>query len=213
MSSYRPTVSEVLRITYVTQMDNQAGLNNQYYQVTTVTGLGCTLDQIAVAAGNTVGGLYAPLLTSVAEYRGVIVHAFQAIPQPAPGLAPDPTPGASGDDPLPGQVAGIITFTTEFAGPGGRGRIYVPFPDETDNDVDHRPTATWITAATNLATFLATPFSTTDGGNQTICTPGIWHRPPLAEPSFREITGWIVRSRWGTQRRRGDYGRTNLPPV
>lgn len=210
---YYPPDGEVLRVTYVMQLALQAGLNNMHFRVSDSTGLGASLTEIATALGDAAEEEYADCITSEAQFRGTLVHAFQATPQPAPGRYSNVINGTQGLTPLPTQVAGILSFVTDYAGPGGRGRIFIPFPDEAQNNAARQPSAGWIANVTLLAIELTAPLLVVGAGGSCYVNPGIWHVPEDGFPTFRPITGYIVRTRWGTQRRRGDYGQTNLPPV
>jgi len=56
---------------------------------------------------------------------------------------------------------------------------------------------------------LYTPTTVAAGGNDATLLPVVFHR---ATNTGNDITSYLVRPVWATQRRRGAYGRQNVPP-
>lgn len=115
---------------------------------------------------------------------------------------------------LPKQAAGIISKKTDLSGKKNRGRMYIPFPREEDNTTDGKPDPSYLTLLQFIADwFKGSPAPirtvTVAGGGQVNVRFGIYHRSDL---SFTPCTNFVVRNTWGNQRRRGDYGRTNVLP-
>jgi hypothetical protein len=118
--------------------------------------------------------------------------------------------GDNAGDALPRQTSGIISLVTALGGRKNRGRVYVPFPSETDNAIAGHPTAGYVTALGDLAAILTGPYiGVGAGGNTNDLQPVILHR---VDGSVTPITGHFERSFWATQRRRGDFGRPNTGP-
>jgi len=106
------------------------------------------------------------------------------------------------------QASGIVTLTTGLGGRKNRGRIYLPFVTEEMNETTGSPNGAGITAMENVATFYSTVQNVTVGDFTMILAPVLVHRGPAPdEPT--PITGFIVRDKWATQLRRGDYGPIN----
>jgi hypothetical protein len=118
--------------------------------------------------------------------------------------------GTAGTDPMPSQVAGVISRKSGFAGRRYRGRVYVPFPSEQDNDAFGRPTANYQSRLAAFAQLLPGITTINVGGGQIQLQGTVVSRKfNLDTP----ILTTVARQFWGTQRRRGDFGRTNPPPV
>lgn len=210
------TLGDVLRIRFFTYLTNQVGINTVHYQLTNIAGAGPWISPFSSwnAQEALIGPLMVPCISAAAQYLGSAASYI------APTLAPtnessnssQAANGTMANTPLPGQVAGIITKNTATPGKGGRGRIYMPFPgiDAITPPVDH-PNAAYVALISSFGNALF-------GGSFTVTIAGLtltWmsilykrSAPALPLP----LIGKTARARWGTQRRRGDYGRQNGLP-
>jgi hypothetical protein len=84
------------------------------------------------------------------------------------------------------------------------------FPDEADNEADATCTASYRTRMATLAASYLSPTTVTVGANSIDVIPVILDRGTFAT---LDVDFVITRDRWGTQRRRGDYGATSNPPI
>lgn len=197
----------LLRVACIT--DDQAAINTYYFVVSGVIG-GTVLDSDAAAAFNTtLAPLYKAVLSEEAEYYGVSLGRVTPTPKTVPAV--NTSSRGAGDvagDMLPGQVSGIISFKTAFAGRKYQGRVFIPFPSETDNAA-HIPVAGYGTRLQALATAINTPQVATAGGSSATFTLFMFHRN---DSSATKITTATAKRLWATQRRRGDYGQRNPPP-
>jgi hypothetical protein len=110
---------------------------------------------------------------------------------------------------LPTQVSGIITKRSSFTGRANRGRIYFPFPATQSLDTDETPKAAYVTLIQAYADNIGALHSVTSAGGSANLTPIIVNR------TLSHLVVWedsLARKRWATQRRRGDFGRTNVLP-
>jgi hypothetical protein len=169
------------------------------------------IDNAFLAAG--IGVIYGTLIANGATMQGV-----RYAPQPNPmGLAPiyssaTNTAGTGGAVALPKQATALIRFKTLLLGGSGENRLYIPFPPATANETTGEPTATYIGLLNTMALILAGPVacqSTTGGSGQLI--PTLNRRPTSTFP-LTQIQAGLAGHAWATQRRRGDYGRTNRSP-
>jgi len=156
--------------------------------------------------------LYKALLASDAVYVGLQVNRI--FPLPVTIADQNVTGGGAGTaagDILPRQVSGIITKRTAFSGKKYRGRIYLPFPAEGDNDpVIGSPVAGY---TTRLDTFKASLFGNwtiSSGGNGAVMVPIVWHADTS---TYDDVVGSTSRPFWATQKRRGSYGEPNPFPL
>jgi len=184
----------------------------RHYKTTAKAGAGATLSQLLAALAT--AGLpdsYKTLLSSEASYVGMDAQViFPTLGLPV-GNVTGADAGDNAGDPLPSQVSGLLKITTQLGGRANRGRAYIPFPFEGDNDASGRPQAAYVAALDGLGTiFAAARPGVGAGGDTNDFTPVIYHRHNHTTTPISLIVG---STRWATQRRRGNYGRPNLPPL
>jgi len=204
--------NDIWQVRIYTNMQNQLAVNSFYYKGSAVTGVvpsSTWLSQIDAAWASD----WKALLTNAAVYLGVTVQRM--LPLPKTILEPTAVgtgTGNAGATMMPKQVSGIGTFRTDFAGPSARGRVYIPFPDEADNGATAVPSAGYLTRLTTMMNLLSIPFVVAPGGGNTATlTRVLWH-PALSAATALTVTSFLVRAKWATQRRRGDYGQPNQLP-
>lgn len=203
-------VNDVLEVRYVSTAGLQVSLNVRHYVITSVGAPEPTHQDIADRLGVVMATQYKTQLSSSATFRGIGVRRL--LPPPRTAETVDGTtsgPGTRGADLLPKQIAAVISLRTAEATRRGRGRMYIPFPSETDNTSAGLPVAAYGTDLVNLAALQNDLITVTAGGGTLVMTPVIFRR---SDGTTRVITQVNARSIWGTQRRRGDFGRTNEPP-
>jgi len=203
-------IGDLIRLRVATYTPNQVGINTAHFLVQAATGTGRTTQQVADAFDATLAPRYKALLSVGARYRGCSIQRV------APGGVTVPAaqsindgPGTVAGDMLATQVSGIISAKTDLAGPAYRGRVYIPFPGEDDNAATGVPVAGYVTRLDDVGDELYTSVTIAAGGNGVTLDPVIFHR---AFNSATAITDYVNRTVWATQRRRGAYGRQNVPP-
>lgn len=201
---------EVYELRFVCTHGQQVALNIKHFFVAAIAPNSTQLE-FAQALSATFGPLYVNLLNQNAKFRGVGVRkVFPA--QDYEILSADAdTAGAIESDPLPKQICGLIAFRATGITNRRIGRLYVPFPAEASNDpTEGRPNAAYRTSLEALGL----PFTenyvwmSAEGENT-----GFFIIP--ANDNFATITQIYQRTarlQWATQRRRGDYGATNIGP-
>lgn len=193
-------------------MGDQASVNTLVYRYTNTAGALQEID-----AANDVSAYFAAamkaLICTEASYDGIVMQRIA----PAPRLDPVLSGVGSGNGdvantpPLPSQVCGLITKRTGQATRTGRGRMYVPFPAETDsNGGTGRPTAGYLTRLDTLAGLLTASIVVTDGVNAGALDLGLFTQ---AGGFFLPVLQCTERDRWATQRRRGAFGPQNVSPL
>jgi len=193
-----------------TVLDAQTAINVWGWQCTAITGTGVTMAELAANVRAGLATPFPPILTSAATFRGV--GAQQAYP-PKDGEAYSTAGalvGTGGAIPLPKQTCGISSIYDGKAGRKHRGRIYWPFPASTANTTDGQPTGAYVTLLEALKTYLGAGILVTGAGGTANFTFSLLHRATINGDQIIRI---VSRTIWGTQRRRGDYGRTNASPV
>lgn len=197
---------------------NQLSVNTVLYRVQTVTGTP-TDSQLADAMAEALSTEYKALLPSSASYKGAScrIEWGTGIPLGGPShySAEGAGVGVAEGNVLPLQTCGIITKLSNVRGPGGRGRIYVPFPADSFQDVSGSPIAATYGP---LLTALGTNLIGIDGINITFVTEGDGEvvvrsliKAPFPDTPLSDVLtdGYLIRDKWGVQHRRGDYGTPN----
>jgi hypothetical protein len=203
--------NDYLEIKYYTYLDNQLGENVFYGKILADGGPGPWAPiAVANALSTWLHVQIKALIANPALYLGVSLRYW------SPGSPNWATVwsklnqgvGNAGATPCPKQCSGIFSKNTALAGQKNRGRTFVPFPATADTEPGGNPTASYLTRLTAYA-------QRVDNVENIGADYGIafglftWRM----SASFRAITECVVRDRFATQKRRGDYGRVNaIPP-
>lgn len=203
---------DLYTMTVATYQSDQLGLNVRQYVVDSVTG-GTVNDQnMAETFDAGLAPLYKAYLGTDAVFYGVRVGKFLPLPPTYPQFSTAHTgAGTGGAQSLPGQVSGIITLETDFAGRGYRGRVYLPFPSRSLDDATvNRPSDAALDLFNAIGTYLTGTRVLTSGGSTAVLKPILWH---AEDGDYTPINNSDARQAWATQKRRGNYGRPNeIPP-
>lgn len=203
-------VGDIYEMRVICATSSQISVNVYHHLVTSETVTPASLQAIATAFDARVQAIYKLLMTDQATYRGVGVRKIKPLP---PTLEVTATanqgPGTNTGDPLPKQIAGVISFRTSFSGVRYRGRKYIPFPAEGSSTTSAQPFPAYVTGLQGLADAVIPILTVNDGANSTTLGFAIFHRD-TREADL--VISAIPRAVWGTQRRRGDFGRANTPP-
>lgn len=201
-------VGDILSLRAHTFYQNQAGVNQFAYKVTTVVGAP-SLQGILDTWSADAAAAYLQWLTPGAEYEGLKGMVIRGTTKYLPTIS---TAGRGTSVvvgiPHPKQISGLTTKVTELAGRANRGRVYWPFPWTDTNDNSGAPTPLQVTLMTTLAgTFLAVTTKAA-GVDSATFQPVLLHKVPTLAPT--PILTSLTAAKWATQRRRGDYGRPNV---
>lgn len=153
-------------------------------------------------------GLYAACLDANAVANGMKLEWFGATPRPEPVYYRQDVNGTVVGDPLPRQCSGIIGWRSGLIGASRRGRSYIPFAAEADNVPAAHPSVGYLNNLDTLATFLRNNIVPVGG------VPVTWALQVYSTTldDFFEVESYVLPDKWATQRRRGDFGRTNVLP-
>lgn len=216
------SVGMVVEIIPTWYYNNQVGLNVHHMLVQSVAGAMSDLDLAYAAMETPVGGN--PISD---QYRDIVGPDASLLGASAQIIYPDRyviqswTVGAGiGTDignQLPSQVAGLVSKYGQEATRRARGRNYYPFP--TDNALfggtADGPGPIYVQKCVDIATFfmgnpLGTIWNGITSGDEANLVEIVFN---LTSPITSNVVNRVVgRPYWATQRRRGDFGRTNLPP-
>ncbi len=216
---YTPVVNDILEARFITfnpTLPAQIGVNVVHYRVSIVTGTGQTLTQMAASLDAVVAPLYKNVISSTCSYRGMQLQrafpkprTFQEFSNASAGT------GSGAATQTPTQVTGVIKVTTAKAGRPFRGRIYVGFLGTGSIAGTGNPTAAYVTALQALGNAIfPSSYGVLSGGNGFTMVPCVFHakgygKPPANIATVDDITAVVASSLAGTQRRRGNYGRSN----
>lgn len=205
-------VNDVIEAVVVSQQQEQAGLCVLHYRVASVTPPEPTILSIATQLDSELHVAWKAMMNGVAQYLGVSAQrVFPLPPGLRVGASPNSGPGTALGEAMPKQVTGFVKRLSFAGGRRGRGRNYIPFPAEGDNDADSTPTAGYIGRLDALASILDNVITVTEAGGELTLQPGVFSR--TAPITIFDVAVVESVDRWATQRRRGDFGRTNIPSI
>lgn len=201
---------DYLRVTFVCKAGEQLGLNVRHFMYTKTEGDPLSDQQVADAISLYYDQHYVGLLPPDASYRGVILA--RETPSPTAQIYSNEGQAVGsnqGEDVLPRQVAGIITLRTGQPGPGGRGRVYIPFPYRgADSTSTFNPTGAYVDKLASLALQFAGDEVVPAGGDSFVLTNVLKTRK-TGQIVYLPITSSLARGYWASQRRRGTLGAAN----
>lgn len=202
---------DIMACRVVTDKGEQLGLNILHYRLVAFTPPGPTLEEMAQALDGHISPLWRGLMSSSADYRGVLLRRVW------PGPTLDATsriaigPGGLAGNAIPPQVSPYCTLYAGPPGRRGRGRIYFPFTADTHVAPDGTMNAGGQTAFTLNVGQMITPLTTTGAaaGSATLQL-GIYARDLH---SIQDVVSFRVNIRFGSQTRRSFTRRPNVIPV
>jgi hypothetical protein len=202
-------INDVLEVRFVCKAPTQYAFNVRHFRVTAIGGGQPTLDTAVLAMSAKFGPLYKACMSSTATFYGCDVRRLLPSLSLAVQTKTGSGAGTVAGDLMSTQTAGVISLRTNLPGKKFRGRMYIPFPGETDNDVNARPVAALLS---NYAALLLphTQNTTYNNGADNFSAVGvIYHRSVKTETT---IVSGFVRLDWGTQRRRSSINRPDRAP-
>jgi len=210
-------VGDVLAMRAWSVLDEQAAVNTYCYRVNAVTG-GGVQDQDFCSDFDTLfmSPFYQALQPPTVEYRGTqayLIHRLAGgLPNPVISLAGAHV-GTHGTGPMPRNAAVIMKYATALRGPGGRGRLYLPFVDGDYVADNGRPTAALGVIVNSVCSTLLTPITITRTTNTATLSWVLAHRKKGTPFAANEILTAQLSDRIGTMKKRGDYGKANTSPI
>lgn len=200
-------VDDIIVTKVLCWVNYQVGINVRHWKVSDNPG-NVTLEELLELWETDLVPFYAGYLSTA-----TIVDALKAqIIDPAPSMEVTRLLGTAGlatATTMPRQACGVVTLLTGLGGRKNRGRFYVPFPTEEMNEANGSPNAAAGTVMADLGTFYTSHYGINIDGTRTAgLDPVLVHRGP-APDAPTPLTSFIVRDKWGTQKRRGDYGKLN----
>lgn len=207
-------VNDILYVQSIIQEVNlqQTAVITRFLKVTSIVAPGVvTFGDVAAAVDALVGTRYNVLINNNADYLGTRVRRLRPVGLEAwENSTASANTGVAGAVAMPGQVTGLIRFTTNQIGKRGVGRLYIPFPAAADNILEGVPRPGYMTAAQSLGQRYVIQVTVTAGAaiytlDWVLVTRG-------GVPVERRVLDSLPVKAWATQRRRGSFGRFNKPP-
>lgn len=198
----------------------QEAVNTIYFEVNTV--IGGTEGDLADTWTTSWGVPVRTCIANTATYLGVDIQDVTGAPPYETQAASilEQGIGSGGAVQLPGQVSGVLKMTTALTGRAYRGRLYIPFPPTAMVSVGPPPvpSGAYNTILNALGDLMVGSFAILAGGSGGVTGNAnviLKHRKNKANvtPPPTNVINAIATGQWGTQRRRGDYGRQNSQPV
>lgn len=210
-------VGDVLAFRVWCTLDNQASVNTYNYLVGSVVGGGITDQNASDAFDTLINAFYKGITTTSVLYQGVqtyfIRRTFGSLPAPVKSVANGGF-GLQAPPTLPPNTAAIMKYNTFERGPGGRGRVYLPFIASLLSSAFGTFTVAMDVAVNSLASALLSPLVVTSGGNSATLIWSLVARHPSPAPvTTRQIIGAQSAGIFGQMHKRGSYGRANSSPI
>lgn len=203
-------VNDILKAQIFCVQNNQTSCNVLHFRVVSNGAVPLTEQQTVDDFSSVVATNLKPCLTSQADYYGVTLQRVAPTPVGAQWTSANGSgPGTSGGDAMPWQVAGLVGKKTALAGRRYRGRCYIPFPSEQDNQAGGTPAALYLTAIGTFGNNVMMGWAAVVGLNALTTEGGVYSK---VLNSFAAMLSAPFRTKWATQRSRGQFGRPNAPP-
>ena len=150
-------------------------------------------------------------MSSGARYEGMSIQLISQPPAPKQISTNANGVGNRTGDLLPPAVTGLINFKSDIATRRGRGRMYVPFPCEIDNDANGHPSAQVKSNMQTMADYFANIRDIVVAGD-TVATlkPVLVNRVNLATIQIKLGT---ARGEWASCRRRSFIRHGDVAPI
>lgn len=208
--AYVPANGDIIRVTIAaTFPDSQIQENNLNYVITSAGGT-----DFRPTLGPSVYALFlANWLNSMSydsSMYGWKVAVVNRSPNPVPASAVATNVGSISAHPCPTQARPILSWQTANGGRGYRGRLFLFTPSSNAVSATGYLDTTPAAASAALAAALLPPI--TAGGTTLQLVIAHRHKGPPVTWTVDPVTAAIARVKIGTQRKSGNYGRTNVGP-
>ncbi len=190
---------------------NQVSVNILYYQVQSVAIASATNVEAASWLSTAFSAPMKAILNNNANYFGLTLTRVLPLPRTTQlGVTDGAGAGSRSGDLAPAQLSMVLTKRSTKAGRQFRGRFYIPFPSQSDIETTRLPKAAYVADADTLGATLAATQVVVGGGGDATLIPVIYSK---VGGTFTTIANSTGAAKFGTQRRRGEFGRPNaIPP-
>lgn len=210
---YTLAVGDLVEARFYCNDAAQNGINVIHYNVTAVIGGSRTDQQVADALSTAAAGAYKPYLPSICSYAGLTLQVVDPVPQVRVRSVLGNGFGAQVADPLPPEVTLKIEARANVVGRRGRGRSFLPFWTEDDNNALGRPNAACQALAAAWVAIMYSPTTVAAGGNSATLTPVIWSKK--FAPARNPVVSTLVPNVFTHMKRRSFANKSDTlgPPL
>lgn len=200
---------DVLEVRFVCKANNQYSVNVRHFLVAAGMIGAPTLDTAAGGFDAKFAPLFKAILAQGASFFGVGVRRISPTVSLESLSLVGRGAGLVTGDLMSTQTTSVATVRTSLPGRKNRGRMFLPYPSETDNDATGRPLATYMATANAICVPLYSQTTYTVGAQNFKADGVLWHR---STRTYTPIAQAYVRPDWGTQRRRSQINRPDRAP-
>ncbi len=204
-----PAVGDVVEVKVYCEDLEQTSVTTTHWRVDAVNGFGVDMQTLANDFNTAFGAEVPPGMANDVTMSGTGVRILAPVLSIEIESNNASFPGSGLGVSLPRQTSGLLSVYADIPGPKGRGRMYIPFPAATFNTTSGIPTAAWVTHLDSIGTLVTTPFVSGGGVDNIHLRPVLWHRSTRTSD---DLSRFVSRQKWATQKRRGSYGKPNSPP-
>jgi len=201
-------LGDIFKVAVEVQLTVQTCVMDLHYRVTAIGIASITDQQYADGLTAAVAAAFKPVIPNNSVYWGIRLQILKPTLQPGVFSRLGTGAGTGGANSSPSQVAAVVSKYTSLAGRKGRGRIFVGPVPAVFVDSSGNMTGAGLTAYGGIATFIMTVQSVSSGANSATGTPTLFHK---STGTSTDLTASIATGKFGTQRRRGNYGQANAP--
>lgn len=204
-------VGDILAISTVCTCGGQEAINTFHYLCTAIGASPATDADCVQLLDTRIATDFKGILPSQSHYNGTLGGIITRSPPPVKQQSVSGAgAGSNGTLPLPKQCAGITSWYTNSSGKAFRGRTYWPFLSSNWAGTNGEITSAAATAIDLCAADVQGMSTVSASGRTATLAYVIYHRKTKdTTPIITRLTRTVL----ATQRRRGDYGRPNTPPI
>lgn len=216
MPGSTPANGDLLECTFCCNTTSQIGLNIIHLQMVTQGATPMSLLDVSQSLDVIFNPLYRALMPTLGIWRGIATRNLMA---PRTIMFPyigNTGPGGPGTTLMPTQTSYIIKLRGYIAGRKAVGHIYPAFPDGLfGTSVGGMTSGAYISLGA-LASRFATLAAISNGAASSVVQLVIRNKDVtiggVKVPQWSTVQTVLAIQKWATQRRRGQFGRTNSTP-
>jgi len=197
-------------------LQDQAAVNTYNWEIFGVTGGAVTDQDLCNANDVFLATFYKTYMSTDANYHGIqtyFVKRSGTLPAPVKTIA-GAGPGLTGPPTVPPNSAAILKYSAFLRGPGGRGRVYLPFAATANVSSAGLTSSAFDVLINSLCSLMLTPLTLTNGGSTATAVWSLVTRHPKpAPPTSQQIILAESASKFGQMHKRGSYGKSNSSPI
>ncbi len=195
---------DIIRVVTYTRLDGQQGLNVRHLRCQSTGGPDVTHGDLADSLDSILAPLYKAYLPNDVTYEGVGVREVNQAPTIETLSFARQGPGDVAGNPLPKNAAPVISLYALIPGPGGRGRMFLPFMADQFQDVTGQVNAAGKALMDAIRDqWIGTKLHTNPAGGSLTMASVLW-KATLSQ--WWILQQGVSRTKFGTMRSRGDYG-------